>query len=169
MRILVIEDSPANQQSARDTLSEHELTIVGSYDEAMKILQGKQKFDVVFTDLMMPAGMAGVNGDGKKWEGTLMPMGFGLLLLAVIVSGAKYVGLVSDPSRHDHPVGNQIEVLMYSDFPQFLMNGVVVGIYSKRFCNFMYQELEEGSKYSYKLDTPKHWGNILANLLQRRK
>ena len=38
MRILVIDDSPLHQASARQTLAGHELTVIGSYDEAYEAL-----------------------------------------------------------------------------------------------------------------------------------
>ncbi len=39
MRILVIDDNSLHQESARQTLGGHEVTIVGTYDEAHKLLQ----------------------------------------------------------------------------------------------------------------------------------
>lgn len=39
MRVLVIDDNPIHQMSARQTLVGHNLTIVGTYDEARELLQ----------------------------------------------------------------------------------------------------------------------------------
>lgn len=39
MRILVIDDNPLHHASARQTLGGHEVTIVGTYDEAHKLLE----------------------------------------------------------------------------------------------------------------------------------
>ena len=47
MRILVIDDSPVHQQSARQTLGGHDLTIVGSYDEGQKLVGKGLGFEAV--------------------------------------------------------------------------------------------------------------------------
>lgn len=45
LKILVIDDSPVNQQSARETLTGHNLTVVGTYDEAYKLLCTRDAWD----------------------------------------------------------------------------------------------------------------------------
>jgi CheY-like chemotaxis protein len=58
MRILVIDDLPRNQESARKLLgADHELTICCSIAEVFKLLVNTGRdsdFDVVLTDMMMP-------------------------------------------------------------------------------------------------------------------
>ncbi len=39
MRILIIDDTPANLKAAEQTLAGHQLTLVGSYDDAYKLLE----------------------------------------------------------------------------------------------------------------------------------
>ncbi|EKD64547.1 MAG: hypothetical protein ACD_50C00345G0003 [uncultured bacterium] len=52
MRILVVENDPKHQQSARETLADHDLTIATSIGEAWKMELGA--FDAVLTDLYLP-------------------------------------------------------------------------------------------------------------------
>ena len=174
MKILVIDDSPVHQQSARQTLEGHELTVVSSYDEALKFMGQSQwenvnprpVFDAVLTDLMMPAGMGLLGGDGMKYVGQEMPMGFGLALLAVLCSGAKLVGVVTDMTRHDHPASRLLGLLIGRDEqwvangkPRFVMNGVTVGFY----CD----GAGVGSVVVPGSESPgKDWGKVLAHLLK---
>lgn len=174
MKILVIDDSPVHQQSARQTLEGHDITIVEGYDEALKSLgcyflgsqNRKQEFDVVLTDLMMPAGMGGFGGDGKQYIGQEMPMGFLLVLMAVLHSGAKYLAVVTDTNRHAHPASRALDLFIGRDKkderrlgrPRFTMNGATVGFYNTT--NAALQVPIAGS------DQPgKHWGAVLANLI----
>ena len=115
MKILVIDDSPVHQAAAKKQLTEHDLAVVGSYDEAVRLLEPhisasgrwdrgecpKHGFDVVLTDLLMPAsGM--LQGEGRKFVGQEMPVGIFLALLAA-KNGAKHVAVFTDSDHHDHP------------------------------------------------------------------
>ncbi len=174
MKILVIDDSSVHQQSARQTLKDHDLTVVGSYDEAVRLMgqdfkvgsKYGQVFDAVLTDLMLPAGMGGLGGAGSEFDGQEMPMGFGLALLAVLYSGAKMVAVVTDLNRHVHPASRLLDLLIgrhespsvnSHGRPKFLMNGAVVGFY-----NSGHRKLQvTGSDGSI----GKNWGAVLANLV----
>jgi len=53
MKILVIDDTQANLETARQTLAGHELTLVSSYDEAYRLLQKpRAKFKAVDDELV---------------------------------------------------------------------------------------------------------------------
>lgn len=205
MKILVIDDNPVHQQSARQTLNGHDLTVVGSYDEAFELLQrpletirsetfaamerdrfqfpGKDasmeeniaanrhfcrqmhkviipnpRFDVVLTDLLMPASKRVMAGDGLKYVGQEMSVGFGLLLMAV-QCGARFAAVVTDTDHHKHPASAMLdpfasicphEYNSYGEPPRFTMNGTIVGFYQAPLN-------EDGSK---------NWGRVLQHLLE---
>jgi CheY-like chemotaxis protein len=175
LKILVIDDNPVHRQSAHQTLEGHDLTVVGSYDEALKLMgcyfpgfqNNRQMFDAVLTDLMMPAGMGGSGGDGAQYIGQEMPIGLPLVLIAVLHSGAKYLAVVTDTNRHAHPVSWAIDMLIGRDDdgfrgelarPKFTMNNAVVGFYNSG--HSALRVLIAGSDQQ-----GKHWGAVLANLI----
>lgn len=47
MRILVFDDSVMNQEAARAQLKDHDLTVVGTYDEAQKLLEPGVDYDLM--------------------------------------------------------------------------------------------------------------------------
>jgi CheY-like chemotaxis protein len=56
MEVLVIEDSRWNQESAQETLGDHDVTLAKDIDEAYRALQSSEEFDAVLTDLHLPRG-----------------------------------------------------------------------------------------------------------------
>ena len=100
MKILVIDDNPRHQASARQTLTGHDVIIATTYDEAQARLYKYSrnadfpclKFDAVLTDLLMPASKMTMGPEGLKYVGQEVPAGFALSLLAVL-NGAKYVAV----------------------------------------------------------------------------
>jgi hypothetical protein len=97
MKILVMDDCPNNRYSAEVCLADHDLTIVGSYDEAQKAMTTHPDFDLVLFDLMMPAPSVFVEEHGDQE----MPLGTFLVLFA-INAGFKNIGLLTDMSHHEH-------------------------------------------------------------------
>lgn len=161
MKILVFDDSPINRRSAELTLKGHDLTIVGTYDEAQELLvpnldYEKQKeirsqllvkaglapdfklwqtenpseeekrkynsanweseeqattwpdFDVVFTDLLVPASRQAQGGEGLQLVGQQMPLGATIALLA-LCGGVKNVAVVSNENHHHHPASAALD------------------------------------------------------------
>lgn len=150
MKILVFDDSATNRSTARAQLKDHELTVVGTYDEAQRLLtptvdeskaldifetkfgdrvwnkhQGltseavserfkfyeeqatKQAtawptYDVVLTDLLVPASDQKQGPDGQKFVGQEMPLGIFIALLAA-KNGVKKVAVLTDSNHHNHP------------------------------------------------------------------
>lgn len=105
MKILVFDDNPLHRKAAEVTLKGHELTIVGTYDEAQAALVPKggraPDFDVVLTDLMVfPSAQA--QADKLKFAREEMPLGTTIALLA-LYAGIKNVAVVTDTSHHEHP------------------------------------------------------------------
>lgn len=188
MRILVIDDNQLHQQSARQTLKGHDLTIVGTYDEAYELLEINstvdQKlildecerrygpapkwddmteeermiwpvrynliheellppgdYDAVLCDLLMPASKREMAGKGLGYVGQEMPVGLGLVLMAVRAK-AKYAAVVTATSHHQHPAAAMLDPFLSrcphkydgGSPPRFLMNGTRVGYYAAPFC-----------------------------------
>ncbi len=134
MKILVIDDTQAHLDAATQTLSDHEVVLCSSYDEALKLLEQKrdeEKFerlykeyagnyrkatdesllpywDAVLCDLLMPAGKDAQGDKGYQFIGKEMPVGWSLALVAAS-RGAKYVAVVSDTGHHDHPASAMLD------------------------------------------------------------
>lgn len=112
MKVLVIEDDPVNVESAKRSLTNHELTIATSIQQAFDILaewrqewleNRERRFDVVLTDVYMP------RGDFKGWGRRVihysdyenpdtLPAGLAFAIAAATM-GAK-VGICSDRNHH---------------------------------------------------------------------
>lgn len=109
MKILVVDDKKENREAAMAQLKEHNLTVVGSQEEAEKLLNKENHgFEVVLLDLLMPAGKRALS---KNLIGIESDSGVYLALLAA-VNGAKYVGVLTDASHHNHPSSACIDLLM---------------------------------------------------------
>ena len=109
MKILVIDDNTDHRQAAIQTLgSAHNLTVVGTHDEAIKLLsvpydsESDPYWDAVLCDLLMPVSEDRQGSEGRKLAGTEMPIGWALAIDAAL-NGAKYVAVVTDKNHHDHP------------------------------------------------------------------
>lgn len=111
LRILVIDDTAKHIASAKKGLAGHRLTTATGYQEAMELL-GKEKFDVVLTDLHLPMSSKTM---GDKFKlGELVPYGI-LLMIEAARQGAKKVAVVTDLSHHDDPFSAAFD--HYSQFP----------------------------------------------------
>jgi DNA-binding NarL/FixJ family response regulator len=55
MKVLVIDDNDGHRSAAQAQLKDHEVTVVGSYDEGKKLVCQSHDFEVVLVDLLMPA------------------------------------------------------------------------------------------------------------------
>ena len=162
MKILVIDDAAHNTQAAISQLGEaHQLTTASSYDEARKLLVGNpwaneeaQKFDVILTDLMMPASGMRQGEEGLRFVGKLMPVGVFLVLLAA-KSGAKYIGLLTDTGHHDHPASAALDD-MYETVLQINSAKTV-------FINNKFMDHQRKGK---KVVSIKRWDQLLEELLK---
>lgn len=231
MNILVIDDSSLHQQSARQTIKGHNLTIVGSYDEAFVLLEeptdqirttarmeldaegfqfadndasheekiaflrvlGRRwreviiptpAFDVVLTDLLMPASKRAMAGSGLKFVGQEMSVGFALVMMAA-QCGVKFAAVLTDTDHHHHPASAWLDPFAsrcpdkHSTFghpPRFKINNTVVGFYHSPLCpvdgtncpvcmrsgreNWRQRCPSEGNAKG------KDWGAVLSHLLE---
>ena len=159
MRILVIDDKAQNTKAARAQLSAHDLTLASSYDEAVKRLGGSYEehdFDVVLTDLMMPASGDCMGEEGEQFVGKDMPVGIFLVLLAA-KRGAKRVALLSDTDHHDHPASASLDLLNgFSREPApFRINSTLVLLTNNS--DWIHWDAATGRT--------KDWGGLLKHLL----
>lgn len=140
MKILVFDDNKINRDAAQAQLKDHDLTVVGTYDEAQELLIGKvdswkfeeflgkglsakeakekatrrTHFDVVLSDLLVPASAQKQGPKGGKYVGEEMPVGIFIGLLAAIRAGAKYVAVFTDSDHHSHPASACFDAFNYS-------------------------------------------------------
>lgn len=155
MRILVFDDNETHRAAAHAQLKDHDLTVVGTYDEAQKlltpqfdyekasaILKGQfgdfnpyrsddeakkaeyfaaQKvaneqattypdFDVVLSDLLVPASRQAQGPNGAALVGKEMPVGIFIGLVAAVRARAKYVAVFTDSDHHSHPASACFDV-----------------------------------------------------------
>lgn len=113
LKVLVVDDSATHREAAKAQLMDCDLMVVASYDEAFKLLGGEEgwdrhDFDVVLTDLLMPASKKKMGPEGMELAGQQMPVGIFLVLMAA-KNGARYVGLLSDMDHHGHPASAAID------------------------------------------------------------
>lgn len=118
LNILVIDDSPNHRESAQRIFKDHDLTVVEHYDEAWNLIEDKkQVWDVVLTDLVLPAGERMQNPDSDL-VGMRIPAGWSLVLNSVL-RGVKYVGCLSMGGHHASPAGAMLDMI---DGKPFTMN-----------------------------------------------
>lgn len=128
MRILVIDDAPWNQQSARDLLGEnHELVVCGTVGEAYEQLHNVHDrkftkaamFDAVLTDLWFPSPkkVGGAYTEGlysrDTYVGELIPAGL-TFALAAVTYGIPYVAICSDANHHEDRMCALLDLIMSS-------------------------------------------------------
>ena len=143
MRILVVDDSLRHLDAARKCLAEHELTLVDSYGEAMKLLAPNAPFDAVLSDLMMPAEPQTLGPEGYKFLGHQMPIGF-VVAFRAAQAGVKRIAVITDANHHNHPISAALDWIgpAYWDgqkHPTFQLNGATVLVAHASF-------LEDGGK-----------------------
>lgn len=121
LRVLVIDDAVYNQQSARETLASHDLTVLGSIEDAYRLLIERTRrnsdhepdigFDAVLTDLWLASPAVRRRSDGmlfslgthvrrdREYVTKFMPAG---LIFAICAknNGVRHVAICSDAHNH---------------------------------------------------------------------
>lgn len=156
LRILVIDDSPVNLQSAKDTLSGHELTLFSSHDDAYDTLNREpdyeevsklrkegvdyeeasrrlmpEPFDVILTDLLMPPNLREIGSPAKQceFENQLMGLGIGIAFHAAI-HGAKHVAVFSSgKTHHCHPAVALLDPINHRRVGKIRVNDTMVSFF----------------------------------------
>ncbi|TAK04229.1 hypothetical protein EPO34_03730 [Patescibacteria group bacterium] len=128
MKILVIEDKEIHQNSARETLQGHDVTIVGSYDEAVKAIREPYpskplEFDAVLTDMNLPMSKETLTPDVFKAD-EQVPYGLVLALMAAH-RGAKFVAMVTDTNHHKGAMSAALDCLGPSYYTDEYSEGMI--------------------------------------------
>lgn len=155
MKILVFDDNATHRAAAKAQLKDHDLTVVGTYDEAQELLTPQfdykkasaiikgqfgdfnpydsdnevmkveyiaaikvaneqattyPDFDVVLTDLLVPASSQSQGNKGRAFVGQESPVGIFIGLLAAIKGRAKYAAVFTDSNHHEHPASACFDV-----------------------------------------------------------
>ncbi|MBI2410921.1 MAG: response regulator transcription factor [Candidatus Kerfeldbacteria bacterium] len=159
MRILVIDDNQHHLNSAKELLKEHKVTLCSTADEAIELLEPQYDdvifhrlwsekgweeasqvarlpyWDVVLSDLLMPAPKRNLSYFGEKFIGQEMPVGWAFVLRATL-EGAKFAAVVTATNHHNHPASALLDPLGSAywednreNAPKFTINGATVGFY----------------------------------------
>jgi CheY-like chemotaxis protein len=187
MRILVVEDKEVHRKAAEETLADHEVTIVYSFDKAMDIMSEDPEpfaFEAVLTDMMMPMCKTTLIPEVFN-PSEQVPYGFVIALRAAL-RGAKFVAMVTDTNHHYGAMSAAIDYLgraYYKDGskPNFVVNGAkctfvhapfirdVVGVCEE--CEGTGSQPSDGRKCLYCEGTGektryerKDWGRVLRDL-----
>jgi len=220
MKILVFDDNKTNRAAAEAQLKDHDLTVVGTYDEAQEALtptvdknrqaeifeqkygdrdysksEGVTKeerseridywydearklatvypdFDVVLTDLLVPAS-GQQQGRGAGLVGKEMPVGVFVGLLAAVKARVKYVAVFTDSDHHSHPASACFDIFNEGETTPtpFTVEGSKVLLSNTRnwVNNFDPNDLSkalEYKEYSERSDTvrAKNWQALLDYL-----
>jgi len=118
--VLVVEDTPIHQEAARAMLTDYNVTVVGTFDEASDLITGgsryspnrdnKRVFDAVLTDMFYSQGRGDCMAD-KSAASQEMPFGYAVAMMA-LKEGTPYVGILSDVSHHENPIGYTLDMFM---------------------------------------------------------
>lgn len=132
-----------------DTLGKTEDELLGLVEQRVAELSG-HKFDVVLTDLLMPAPSARLGGRGERFIGQETSLG-DMLLLAALNAGVKKVGLLTDSDHHSHPASAAVD----------MFRGQVMEIGNARIVLHNEAMTEDGSG-----NRVKNWKDVLTQLVE---
>ncbi len=98
LKILVVDDTPKNRDKAKEDLRAHSLTVASSYGQAMTLIES-EKFDVVLTDLYLPASKyhRALNSDAMDFWQTVP---YGILIALEAARKGMDVAIVTDANHH---------------------------------------------------------------------
>lgn len=116
MKILVVDDKQPHRDSAIELLgTDHDLTVVETYGEASRLLK-EDGFDVLLTDLFMPAESTTLSPDAYSLIGQEIPIGLILVLLAA-QRDLPYIVLATDTNHHRHPMSAALDLICPAYWP----------------------------------------------------
>lgn len=106
MKILVVDDQLRQREHAVKSFPTHEVIVVEKWKEGRDLIR-QGGWDIILTDLSMPAERDGQVGTGMNYIGKPMPYGFVLALIALKENIPK-IAIVSngydDANNHSHPI-----------------------------------------------------------------
>lgn len=101
--ILVVDDKPENQASARQQLDQDfNLVVATGFDEARKALKDR-KFDYALLDLHMPVATEGALASEALAKNLGQEIPYGLFLLLEACQKGAHAALVTDLNHHQDP------------------------------------------------------------------
>lgn len=188
MRILVIDDAEYNRASAVETLKGHDLTVVGTVEEAYRIIN-KENFDAVFTDLWMPTP------EGKLYTDVCMDYmntvyntsraidtGVGKEVPAGLIfaikarnKGVKYVAILTDGNHHNDRLCAIMDLI--NGGSSGYHEGYIIGgvhKYEARYYCLSFLDIETGKKLDedsgeWWCRPIKDWGKLLQTIKEKDK
>ena len=120
MKILVLDDNAIHRNAAKAQLNGHDVTIVDNFDTMVDLIRPEYKdgvyhprdWDVVLTDLLVPATRKAQGPAGEQHVGKEMPLGSIIVLIAQS-HGVRKIGLLTDLNHHNHPASAALDCLAY--------------------------------------------------------
>lgn len=120
MKILVMDDNQTHRNAANAQLEGHDVTIVDNFDAAVELICPEYKdgayhprnWDIVLTDLLVPATRKAQGPEGEQHVGKEMPLGSIVVLIAQS-HGVKKIGLLTDHNHHNHPASAALDCLAH--------------------------------------------------------
>jgi hypothetical protein len=182
-KILVLDDTKANLDAAREQLASHELTLVMKFSDARALIRDRYDFetktkvpgtayDIVLTDLFLPGEREGQGDEGFALVGEPIPTGLVLALLA-IQKGVGKVAVVSNGNHHAHPMTWALDALQ-DDFCAEKYSAEANTVLPGRLYSFTGYECptvgnrSEHQKKSYEERAPlydiKDWARVVAEI-----
>jgi CheY-like chemotaxis protein len=183
LKILVFDDNKVNRAAAKAQLKAHKLTVVSTYDEAEELLRVEDyedekviypDFDVVLTDLLVPA--SGL-GSCDHLVGEEMPVGIFIALLAA-KNNVKKVAVLTDSNHHEHPASSCLDAFNAGEVEPTAFtvgNGKIILTNNRNWIgNFYPDDLttplgwEEVEKKKRPTVIAKDWSSLLEYLLEQK-
>jgi CheY-like chemotaxis protein len=124
-------------------------------------------FDVVLTDLLVPAPEKARGPHGEKYIGQEMPVGVFIAILAAVRGRAKFVGLLTDIDHHSHPASACLDAFR----SLFAIEGCKV-LFTNRLVDHFdpkdFSKALEGKDWWGRSDTvrAKNWARLLECLMR---
>lgn len=150
-------------------------------ERARELATTHPNFDVVLTDLMMPASRSAQGDQGMQFVGKQMPVGTFLILLA-LNAGVKNIAMVTDMNHHHHPASAALDpinrkIIKVGDVKIFATNYPNSSTFDEKtgeVLTYEYLQSAEGKeKYPRNSDYTypgtfegKGWNSILKTLLE---
>jgi len=108
LNILVVEDKPIHQESARAQLNEHNLVVAPDYCSAISSLK-ERKPQILLTDMMFPMGDGEESNPirhlGREALYSEQPLGYAVALYAARpIIAVPRIAILTDATHHSNPV-----------------------------------------------------------------
>ncbi len=132
-----VEDEPVREAMNARHSGLSDVAWRNTYEAIAWEMRPEARFDVVLSDLLMPASKMTMGEEGLKFVGQEMPVGFALALMASQVR-VRYAAVVTDTNHHDHPSSAWLDAFaartphahdLSGAPPKMTVNGMRLGFY----------------------------------------